>query len=84
MPKDCRRHCWHSSVPVWQGAMPPPEQCCWCGEATACGVSGPQPHGPHVPAHGMPGPQALLEASMQQYAHLWRALAQREEAACTS
>jgi hypothetical protein len=40
-------HCWHSPR-AWQGPLPAPQTCCWCGAS-----EGPQ-HGPYAPGapHG--------------------------------
>jgi hypothetical protein len=34
-------HCWHSPR-VWQGPLPVPRHCCWCG------VHEGPPHGPYA------------------------------------
>ena len=36
------QHCWHGPH-AWQGPLPAPRTCCWCG-----GTDGP-PHGPYAP-----------------------------------
>jgi len=38
-------HCWHAPS-AWQGPLPAPRTCCWCG-----GSEGPQ-HGPYAPEGG--------------------------------
>jgi hypothetical protein len=44
MDKQARRcqHCFHPPR-VWQGPLPAPRTCCWCGS-----TEGPQ-HGPYAP-----------------------------------
>jgi hypothetical protein len=40
--KGACHHCWHTHR-VWQGPLPIPRLCCWCGQS-----EGPQ-HGPYAP-----------------------------------
>lgn len=42
-------HCWHDTGAYWDGILPPPLVCCWCGvESDEDAV--PMRHGPHAKA----------------------------------